>query len=169
MDKSEKNVEISEGLFELGPGVIIYSKRYHHCDGSYTMEIYDRNGPQGPLQQRIKFLKDGEPIFHEVYYSSGKIHFRRRYKNKKEDGLWESWYENGQQSTVNNYVNGKLHGLQQSFDVNGKIEDLDYYINGEKVSDKVFKEYIKKIGSRIAEELNLDEKSLGNLIASYSE
>lgn len=133
-----------------------------------NIEIKQEFYSNGKLKNRSSYL--GANLYgpSERWYENGQQEFKYNWLDNKQHGLQEAWYHNGDPRIKINIFNGNPHGLQQEWASDGKLTQK-YYLNGKEVTEDEFKKYLFELGESISQQLNLDEKSLGMIIAGYSE
>lgn len=66
-------------------------------------------------------------------YKSGKIDWKKSYRNGKSHGLWESWYEDGKIKSRGKVVNGKSDSVHEAWDSTGFRISYKTYRHGKAV------------------------------------
>ena len=66
-----------------------------------------------------------------VWHKNGQKKEAGRYKDGKQDGLWESWHRNGRKRWEHRYRNGKTHGTWIWWDRKGKELGQQLWEDGE--------------------------------------
>ena len=158
----EKDIEIK---IEKYPNGVIKSREHWKSDGSILYESWDSFGQP---RTRSNHLNNKYHGLVETWHESGNPAFRCHYLNGKQNGLCEGYYGDGKLEYSHNYSDDKKHGLQQSYNRDGQVTIQSYYLNGNEVTDAKFKQYLKQLGEQLSLQLNLNEKSLGKIIAEYS-
>ena len=176
---------LSEEWYENGKPRL---KTIYQGENIYSPEPMERWDMDGVLLEKRTVFPDGKFIYEE-WYENGKPKSRKEKLATPEGyvdhGKDEEWRQDGTYY-ITERLYGKWHGINAKYDKNGNLinltnfqdnmyhgistngTDFEYYLHDKKVTEKEFKEYISAIGKKIAVELNLDEVSLGNIIAEYS-
>ena len=85
-------------------------KRYHY---------------NGQLRSKEKY-KNAIRNSGKWYYSNGQLNKKGKYKDGKEDGLWEEYYTNGQLNKKGKYKDGKEDGLWEYYLKDGQFLKLKF-------------------------------------------
>ena len=192
--KSSKDLKDGEILFDIDEdywpsGKLNYKKIYHYTNnyespGLILHEGYYENGKiqfridfqngiserwheNGQLHYRIYFIRHATSHgTREYWYENGILSERGFYQDGSREGIQEGWTKDGKLSYKCNYSKDMEHGIQQKWDDDGKLIET-YYLNGKEVPKIEFKNYKKDLGQKISNELNLNEKSLNDIIMEY--
>ena len=129
-------------------------------------EIYDHEAGENRKYRKYYFPTGSFMI--EIYAPSDLLVGRNFYSFK--DGIeiatYEQFNKDGTLKTKTNFVEGNKHGIQERYE-NGKLNRMKYFWHGTELTEAEFKKKIAEIGQEISKTLNLDEKSLGQIIAEY--
>ena len=100
-------------------------KRYHY---------------NGQLRSKEKY-KNAIRNSGKWYYSNGQLNTKGKYKDGKEDGLWEYYLKDGQLNSKGKYKDGKEDGLWEEYYTNGQLNKKGKYKDGKE--DGLWEYYLK--------------------------
>jgi antitoxin component YwqK of YwqJK toxin-antitoxin module len=67
-----------------------------------------------------------------AYHDNGKVEYRGRWKDERQEGKWEYFRYDGTRSEVRHYRNGQLHGWVSQWDEKGRVTSRVEYRDGKR-------------------------------------
>ncbi|MBK9419933.1 MAG: hypothetical protein IPN44_02645 [Flavobacteriales bacterium] len=92
--------------------------------------------PDGKPEVVIHYDGKGDSamkVMEEVYHPNGKLDYRGRFKDGKENGEWNYFYDNGTRKFTEHWENGLEEGVQTDYAPDGQIYRELYYEKGKLV------------------------------------
>jgi len=140
----------------------------HEANYLFERLFYDNNIVESERNYKIKFkykkhivIGEKEPRefkteyrvnhgSHTYWFKDGKICYKKRYKEDKEEGRQLSWSQNGQLIEDIEFLNGKKNGISKSWDFKGNLINIKVFKRGRIVKQKYFfKNYVQIIKMRV--------------------
>ena len=107
--------------------------------------VEQRQGPRQRRVSRLKYEANSQTPFTGYAikkYDNGQLKSKKRYKDGKQEGLWEEYYKNGQLKLKKYSKDGKEQGLWEEYHKNGQLKIKGNFKEG-LPKDGLYKQYHK--------------------------